>query len=87
MMENRSMRASLDNESDESRTQRQAVGGATQARSGVERVNLRGKQGASMVDRSSGETPCSEEQNQPSTSQQLQQMQNQCRGQFAGVNI
>ena len=31
--------------------------------------------------------PAVMKQNQPSTSQQLQQMRNQCRGQFAGVNI
>ena len=86
MMTDCSTRASSDSESDASRTQRQVVGGAPQARSGVERVNLRGKQGASMVDRSSLETSCSDEI-QPSTSQQLQQMRNQCRGQFAGVRL
>ena len=87
MMEHRSTRASSDSESDASRTQRQAVGGAPQARSGVERVNLRRKEGgASEVVRSSVQTPCSDEM-QPSTSQKLQQMRNQCRGQLAGVNI
>ena len=40
-----------------------------------------------MVDRSSDETPYSDEQNQPSTSQQLQQVRRQCQGQFAGVNL
>ena len=40
-----------------------------------------------MVVRSSGETPCSESENIPSTSQRLQQMRNQCRGQFAGVKL
>ena len=39
-----------------------------------------------MVVRSIVQTPCSDE-NVPSTSQQLQQMRNECRGQFAGVNI
>ena len=70
-MTDRSMRASSDSESDASRTQRQAVGGAPQARSGVERVNLRRKEGgASEVVRSSFETPCSDEsEDQPSTSQ------------------
>ena len=86
-MEHRSTRASSDNESDASRTQRQAVGGAPQARSGVERVNQRRKEGgASEVVRSSFEMPYSDE-NVPSTSRQLQQMRNQCRGQFAGVSI
>ena len=66
MMEHRSTRASSDSESDASRTQRQAVGGAPQARSGVERVNQRGKEGgASMVVRSSDETPCSVEKFSP----------------------
>ena len=86
-MKNRSTRASSDDESDASRTQRQAVGGAPQARSGVERVSQRGNRGASMVVRSSDQMPCSDEPNQPSTSQRLQQMRNQCRGQFAGVKI
>ena len=87
MTEHRSTRASSDNESDASRTQRQAVGGAPQARSGVERVNLRKKEGgASEVIRSSVQTPCSDEM-QPSTSQKLQQMRDQCRGQLVGVNI
>ena len=40
-----------------------------------------------MVDRSSVQTPCSDETNMPSTSQRLQQMRNQCRGHYAGVNI
>ena len=53
-----STRASSDSESDASRTQRQAVGGAPQARSGVERVNLRNNRGESLVTRSSDETPC-----------------------------
>ena len=87
MVENRSTRVSSDDESDASRTQRQAVGGAPQARSGVERVNQRGNQGASMVVRSSDQTPCIDEPNQPSTSQRLQQMQNQCQGQLAGVKL
>ena len=39
-----------------------------------------------MVVRSSFETPYSDE-NMPSTSQRLQQMRNECRGQLAGVNI
>ena len=83
-----STRASSDSESDASRTQRQAIGGAPQARSGVERVNQRGKAGgASMVVRSSLETPCSVGEVQSSFSQRLQRMRNQCRGQFAGVNI
>ena len=85
-MEHHSTRASSDNESDASRTQRQAVGGAPQARSGVERVNLRNIRGESMITRSSLETPYSNE-NQPSTSQRLQQMRNQCCGHYAGVNI
>ena len=86
-MTDRSTRASSDSESDASRTQRQAVGGAPQARSGVERVNLRRKEGgASMVDRSSSEMPYSDE-TQPSTSQRLQQMRNECQGQFSGVSI
>ena len=89
MMTDHSTRASSDNESNASRTQRQrqAVGGAPQARSGVERANLRSIGGESMVTRSSDETPCSEIENQPNTSQQLQQMRNECRGQFAGVRI
>ena len=82
-MEHRSTRASLDSESDASRTQRQAVGGAPQARSGVERVNLRNDGGASKVVRSSFQTPCSDEPNVPSTSQRLQRMRNQCQGQYA----
>ena len=87
-MEHRSTRASSDSESDASHTQRQAVGGAPQARSGVERVNQRGNiRGASMVDCFSGEKPCSDETNLPSTSQRLQYMRNQCRGQLVGVNI
>ena len=40
-----------------------------------------------MVVRSSGETPYSENEHQPSTSQRLQRMRNQCRGQFARANI
>ena len=86
-MKNRSTRASSDDESDASRMQRQAVGSAPQARSGVERVNQRGNQGVSMVVRSSDQTPCSVNENQPSTSQRLQRMRNQCRGQLAGVSI
>ena len=87
MMEHRSTRASSDSESDASRTQRQAVGGAPQARSGVERDNQRWKEGGmSEVVRSSFETPCSDE-TQPSTSQRLQQMRNQCQGQFAGMKL
>ena len=86
-MTERSTRASSDSESDASRTQRQAVGGAPQARSGVERDNRRRKEGgASLVVRSSDETPCSDE-NLPSTSQMLQQMRNECQGQFAGVKL
>ena len=85
-MENRSTRASSDDESDASRTQRQAIGGAPQARSGVKRVNLRNIRGESMVTRSSDDTPSSDE-NQPNTSQQLQQIRNQCRGQLAGVKL
>ena len=84
-MTDRSTRASSDNESDASRTQRQAVGGAPQARSGVEQDNLRTDGG--MVVRSSFETPCSVGEVQSSFSQQLQQMRNECRGQYAGVNI
>ena len=87
MMENRSTRASSDDESDASHTQRQVVGGAPQARRGVERDNRRQNRGASMVVRFSDETPCSVSENQPSTSQQIQQMRKQCRGQYAGVNI
>ena len=45
MMSTCSTRASSDNESDASRSQRQAVGGAPQARSGVERDNQRRKNG------------------------------------------
>ena len=87
MMTDCSTRASSDSESNASRTQRQAVGGAPQARSGVERVNQRGNEGGmSEVVRSSFETPCSDE-NVPSTSQRLQQMRNECRGQFAGVKL
>ena len=56
-MEHRSTRASSDNESDASRMHRQAVGGAPQARSGVERDNLRWNRGESMVVRSSEERP------------------------------
>ena len=81
------MRASSDDESDASRTQRQAVGGAPQARSGVERDNRRPERGASMVVRSSEEMPCSDNENQPSTSQQLQRVRRQCRGHFVGGNI
>ena len=40
-----------------------------------------------MVVRSSEETPCSENENQPSTSQRLQRVWRQCRGQFSRVNI
>ena len=40
-----------------------------------------------MVVCSSGETPCSDNENLPSTSQRLQRMQKQCHGQFAGVNL
>ena len=87
MTEHRSTRASSDNESDASRTQRQAVGGAPQVRSGVERVNQRERRGASIVVHSGEETPCRDEQNVPSTSQQLQRVRRQCQGQFAGVNI
>ena len=87
MMKNRSIRASSDRESDASRTQRQAIGGAPQARSGVERVNLRNNRGESLVTRSSDETPCNVGEVQSSFSQQLQQMRNQCRGQFAGVKL
>ena len=87
-MTDRSTRASSDSESDASRTQRQAVGGAPQARSGVERVNQRGKEGgASMVVRSSLETPCSVEKFSPVFHNELQQMRNECRGQFAGVKL
>ena len=86
MMGSRSTRASSDDESDASRTQRQAVSGAPQARSGVERNNLRDSGGASKVVRSSDETPCSDE-NMPSTSQRLQRVRRECQGQFAGVNI
>ena len=86
-MTDRSTRASSDSESDASRTQRQAVGGAPQARSGVERDNQRWKEGGmSEVVRSSVETPCSDE-NQPSTSQRLQQMRNECQGQLAGMKL
>ena len=67
-MENRSTRASSDDESDASRMQRQAIGGAPQARSGVERDNLRNDRGANMVVRSSDEMPYSESENMPSTS-------------------
>ena len=86
MVKDRSTEMSSDKESDASRSQRQAVGGAPQARSGVERVNQRGNPGVSMVDRSCSEASCSDE-NIPSTSQRLQQVRNQCRGQFAGVDI
>ena len=63
MMKSRSTRASSDNESDASRTQRQAIGGAPQARSGVERGNRRPERGVNMVVRSSEETPCSDSEN------------------------
>ena len=39
-----------------------------------------------MVVRSNVQTPCSDE-TQPSTSQQVQQMRRQCRGQLSEVNI
>ena len=51
---------SSDNESDASRTQRQAVGGAPQERSGVEQGNPREERGASTVASSSREMSCSE---------------------------
>ena len=60
-MKSCSTRMSSDKESDASRSQRQAVGGAPQARSGVERVNQRRNPGVSMVDRSGSETSCSDE--------------------------
>ena len=91
--ENCSKRMSSDKESDASRSQRQAVGGAPQARSGVERVNQREMRGASMVVRSNEEMSCSDNEmscsheNTPSTSQQLQQVRKQCRGQFARADI
>ena len=85
-MTERGTRASSDSESDASRTQRQAVGGAPQARSGVERDNRRQSGGAIEVVPSSFEMPFSDE-NLPSTSQRLQRMRNQCQGQYAGVNI
>ena len=86
-MGSRSTRASSDDESDASRTQRQAVDGAPQARSGVERYDLSSIRGASMVGRSSDEqTPCSDE-NMPSTSQRLQKVRRECQGQFARVDI
>ena len=85
-MKSCSTRMSSDKEFDASRSQRQAVGGAPQARSGVERVNQRRNPGVSMVDRYCSETSCSDE-DIPSTSQRLQQVQNQYRGQFAGVDI
>ena len=40
-----------------------------------------------MAVRSSEEIPSSDSENQPSTSQRLQQVPRQCRGQYAGVNI
>ena len=87
MMSTCNMKASSDNESDASRSQRQAVGGAPQARSGVERDNLREEKGGMrMVVHSSCQTPCSDE-NQPSTSQRLEQMRRQCRGQLSEMNI
>ena len=87
MMSTCSTKMSSDNESDASRSQRQAVGGAPQARSGVERDNLREENGGMrMVVHSSCQTPCSDE-NQPSTSQRLEQMRRQCRGQLSEVNI
>ena len=62
MMSTCSTRASSDSESDASRSQRQAVGGAPQARSGVERDNQEKKNGGMrMVVRSSVQTPCSDE--------------------------
>ena len=76
---------SSDNESDASRVQRQAVGGAPQARSGVERGNQRDERGASIVASSSGEMSCSEPAQ--CLSQKLQLMRRQRCGQFAGVNI
>ena len=87
MMTTCSMKASSDNESDASRSQRQAVGGAPQARSGVERDNQRRKNGGMRkVVRSSVQMHCSDEA-QPSTSQQIQQMRRQCRGQLSEVSI
>ena len=85
-MKSYSTKMSSDKEFDASRSQRQAVGGAPQARSGVERVNQRGNPGVSVVDRYSSETSCSDE-DIPSTSQRLQRVRNQCRGQFARVDI
>ena len=81
------MKRSSDKESNASRAQRQAVGGAPQARSGVERVNQRRNPGESMVARLSGEVSCSEHEQTRSLSQKLQLMRNQRCGQFAGVNI
>ena len=66
---NRKMKISSDKESDASRAQRQAVGGAPQARSGVEQGNVREERGESMVASSSGEMSCSEPTH--SLSQQL----------------
>ena len=86
MMSTCSPRASSDSESDASRAQRQAIGGAPQARSGVERDNQRRKNGGMRkVVRSSIQTPYSDEQ--PNTSQQVQQMLRQCRGQLSEVSI
>ena len=86
MMSTCSTRASSDNESDASRAQRQAVGGAPQARSGVERDNQRRKNGGMRkVVCSNVQTPCSDEQ--PSTSQRLEQMRRQCRRQLSEVSI
>ena len=79
------MKMSSDKESDASRAQRQAVGGAPQARSGVERGNQREERGEIMVASSSGEMSCSEPTH--SLSQQLQLMRKQRCGQFSGVDI
>ena len=64
-MKNHSTRASSDDESNASRTQRQAIGGTPQPRRGVERDNLRNDQGESMVVRLSEETPCNESEISP----------------------
>ena len=74
MMESHSTRASSDKESDASRTQRQAVGSAPQARSGVERDNRRQERGASMVVHLGEEMPYSDSENLPSTPQRLQRV-------------
>ena len=88
-MTDRSTRASSDSESDASRTQRQAIGGAPQARSGVERVNQRGKKEVRVWLFVPVMKRPAVSETQPSTSQQLVTTNAKpvSSGQLAGVNI